>query len=134
MKTLQQWLDEYAVSHQNPTNKLVHWFCVPAIFFTVVGLFYSIPVGTPGTLTEGLMAKIMVTLVTIYYFTLSKSLSVGMLLFSLYCLWLCYTIQTTFGLNLAYTSLFIFVLAWIGQFWGHNVEEKIPWVLKDLKF
>lgn len=134
MKTLQQWLDEYAVSHQNPTNKLVHWFCVPAIFFTVVGLFYSIPVGTPGTITEGLIAKIMVTLVTIYYFTLSKSLSVGMLLFSVLCLGLCYTIQTIFGLNLAYTSLIIFVLAWIGQFWGHNVEGKKPSFLKDLQF
>jgi uncharacterized membrane protein YGL010W len=52
MKTLQQWLDEYAVSHQHPTNKLVHWFCVPAIFFTVVGLFYSIPVGTAGTISR----------------------------------------------------------------------------------
>jgi uncharacterized membrane protein YGL010W len=32
--------------------------------------------------------------------------------------------KTIFGLNLAYTSLIIFVLAWIGQFWGHNVEGK----------
>jgi uncharacterized membrane protein YGL010W len=78
MKTLQQWLDEYAVSHQNPTNKLVHWFCVPTIFFTVVGLFYSIPVGTPGTITEGLIAKMHGSARYHLLFYLSKSLSIGM--------------------------------------------------------
>ena len=43
MKTQQQWFDEYAVSHQNKTNQLIHFICVPAIFFSIVGLFMSIP-------------------------------------------------------------------------------------------
>ena len=29
MKTAKQWFDEYAVSHQNETNKLIHFICVP---------------------------------------------------------------------------------------------------------
>ena len=33
MKTLTQWFDEYAVCHQNETNKLIHYICVPTIFF-----------------------------------------------------------------------------------------------------
>jgi len=33
MKTLQQWFDEYAISHQNKTNQAIHYICVPAIFF-----------------------------------------------------------------------------------------------------
>ncbi|MDZ7899102.1 MAG: Mpo1-like protein [Arcicella sp.] len=31
MKTINQWLAEYGESHQNPTNKTVHWVCVPLI-------------------------------------------------------------------------------------------------------
>ena len=34
MKSLDQWLAEYGESHQNETNKLVHWICVPTIFFS----------------------------------------------------------------------------------------------------
>ena len=31
-RTLEQWLSEYAVSHQNLVNKKIHWLCVPTIF------------------------------------------------------------------------------------------------------
>ncbi|TXH55657.1 MAG: DUF962 domain-containing protein, partial [Bacteroidia bacterium] len=78
MRTINEWLDEYAISHQNPTNKLIHWICVPTIFFTVVGLLYSIPLGTDNTLSEGIVAKVIMVLVLGYYFRLSKSISVGM--------------------------------------------------------
>ena len=43
MKTAQEYFDEYAVSHQNETNQAIHYICVPLIFFSVVGLFMSIP-------------------------------------------------------------------------------------------
>lgn len=33
MRTLDQWFAEYAVSHQNPKNKAIHYICVPAIYF-----------------------------------------------------------------------------------------------------
>ena len=35
---------------------------------------------------------------------------------------------------LFYTSLGIFVIAWIGQFYGHKVEGKKPSFFKDLQF
>ncbi len=37
-------------------------------------------------------------------------------------------------LPLLTTSLAIFVIAWIGQFYGHKVEGKKPSFLKDLQF
>ena len=43
MRTLEQWFEEYAVSHQNPKNKAIHYVCVPAIYFSIVGLLMSIP-------------------------------------------------------------------------------------------
>ena len=43
MKSLDTWLDEYGVSHQNKTNKIIHYFCVPLIFFSIVINFSSQP-------------------------------------------------------------------------------------------
>ncbi len=134
MRTITDLLDEYAVSHQNPTNKLIHWFCVPIIFFTVIGLLYSIPFGQDNPLTEGVVAKVMLVAVFVYYFLLSKSLSVGMLIYGIGCLYICHFIQVDLGLNLALTSFIAFVVAWIFQFWGHNIEGKKPSFLKDLQF
>jgi uncharacterized membrane protein YGL010W len=31
-------------------------------------------------------------------------------------------------------ALIVFVVAWIGQFWGHKVEGKKPSFFKDLQF
>jgi len=135
MKTIQQWLDEYAVSHQNPTNKLIHWICVPLIFFSIVGLFYSIqfPVKLFGALNLN-MAIVVLAFVTVYYFLLSKSLSFGMLLFSLLCIAVCYALQTLVPVPLWAICIGIFVLAWIGQFYGHGIEGKKPSFLKDIQY
>lgn len=35
MRTIQEWLDEYAISHQNSTNKTIHWICVPSIMLII---------------------------------------------------------------------------------------------------
>ena len=41
MKSINDWLNEYGESHQNKTNKLIHWFCVPVITFTLFGILSS---------------------------------------------------------------------------------------------
>ena len=135
MKTINQWLAEYGESHQNPTNKTVHWICVPLIFFSVVGLLYSIklPFFSLGNM-EGNVALIVLGFTLVYYFTLSKSLTVGLLLFTSLCVYLCYFIEQSGFAPLWQVSITVFVLAWIGQFWGHKVEGKKPSFLKDLQF
>lgn len=134
MRTINDWLSEYGESHQNPTNKLVHWICVPAIFFSIVGIFYGIKLGVdvmPGL--ELNVAMVLLALAVLYYLRLSPALSVGMLLFSALCLFLAQQIEAT-GLVLWQVCVAIFVLAWIGQFWGHKVEGKKPSFFKDLQF
>ena len=133
MKSIDQWLSEYGESHQNPTNKMVHFVCVPVIFFTIVGLFYSIPTlftisGYPIT-----VAHIVLLFVTVYYALLSVPLSIGMFLFGVLCLLLCQAIQQATG-HLLLVSIGLFVIAWIFQFWGHNVEGKKPSFLKDVQY
>ena len=134
MKTINDWLSEYGESHQNPTNKLVHWICVPTIFFCVVGLFYGVKLGVAlGPLPQLNLAMVLLTLAVLYYFRLSPPLALGMLLFSAICLVLAQAIENS-GLVLWQVCLTLFVLAWIGQFWGHKVEGKKPSFLKDLQF
>ncbi len=134
MRTIQSWLSEYGESHQNPTNKTVHWICVPVIFFCVTGLLYSVKLGVaiaPGMPLN--LAIVALALVLAYYLRLSPTLALGMLLFSAVCLWLCRAIEQS-GLQLWLVSIILFVAAWIGQFWGHHVEGKRPSFLKDLQF
>ena len=45
MSHAQALIDQYGESHQNPTNKAIHWICVPAIMFSTLGLLWSIPHG-----------------------------------------------------------------------------------------
>ena len=139
MKTLPEWLAEYGESHQNATNKLIHWFCVPAIFFSVVGLVFSIPSGFLAAQLPFLgdfanWATLTLFLVLIYYISLSPALTLGMLLFSALCLALANYLAITFPGMLAYISLGVFVLAWIVQFYGHKIEGKKPSFLKDVQF
>ena len=135
MRTIEQWLSEYGESHQDETNKIIHWICVPTIFFTIAGLFYCIKL--PVQLTPVLqlnVAMILILLVTAYYFSLSKTIWIGMLLFGLLCLGICYWIETYTSVPLWLVCVILFVLAWIGQFYGHKVEGKKPSFLKDVQF
>jgi uncharacterized membrane protein YGL010W len=134
MTTIQSLLSEYGESHQNKTNKLVHWICVPAIFFTLVGLLYSVKL--PFYLLPDIqlnLAHILTIVSMIYYVKLSKSLAIGLFVFIVICLWLCYNIEEL-DISLWKLSLSVFVLAWIGQFWGHKIEGKKPSFLKDVQF
>jgi len=134
MRPIDAWLNEYGESHQNPTNKLVHWICVPSIFFSIVGLLYGVKLPLPVTDTLQLnLAMVILSLVTLYYLRLSVTLAIGLLIFSGLCLFLAQKIEDQ-GLTLWKVSVTVFVVAWIGQFWGHKVEGKKPSFFKDLQF
>lgn len=139
MRTIDKLLSEYGESHQNPTNKAVHWVCVPIIFWTVTALLWAIklPFAVPGTEIPVNISMIALTLVLVYYVTLSPALSFGMLIYSAACMALSYGVEKALapsGFPLWALALIVFVLAWIGQFWGHKVEGKKPSFLKDLQF
>ena len=139
MRKIDQLLNEYGESHQNATNKAIHWICVPLIFFSVVAMIFSIPSGAvQSVLGEGNIyanwATVVVVIAMVYYVTLSIPLSIGMLLFCALCL---FGSKWLVQLNVAplwAMALVIFVVAWIGQFYGHKVEGKKPSFFKDLQF
>tara|TARA_R110000787_G_scaffold117879_1_gene228573 strand:+ start:195 stop:653 length:459 start_codon:yes stop_codon:yes gene_type:complete len=138
MKTAQDWFDEYAVSHQNHTNQMIHYICVPAIFFSVIGLLMSIPTGILESIFElknpllENWAIVVGVFISIFYLRIGFWYFVQMLFFILLA------IIGNFWLgnvtNVLYASITIFVIAWIGQFYGHKVEGKKPSFIKDLQF
>ena len=138
MKTAQEYFDEYAVSHQNETNQTIHYICVPLIFFSVIGLLMSIPTtllentfGLYNPLLEN-WAVVVGVFISIFYLRLGFWYFTEMLFVILVSIignfWLGNTV------NLLYASLIIFILAWIGQFYGHKIEGAKPSFLKDLEF
>lgn len=136
MSALPSLLTEYGESHQNPTNKLVHWICVPLIMFSILGLLWSIPV--PDALRQISpwlnWGTLVMALALAYYLRLSVRLAIGMLL-----VWVAMAgglrlVDAGAALPLWAVCLIVFVLAWVGQFWGHKVEGKKPSFLKDLQF
>lgn len=134
MKNIQQWLGEYGESHRNETNKTIHWICVPSIFFSIVGFLYCIklPYNISGIQLN--VAMLVLALVTIYYITLSRTLWIGLLLFAIICLWVCQLVEQAGFMQPWLFYLVIFAVAWIGQFYGHQVEGKKPSFLKDIQF
>jgi uncharacterized membrane protein YGL010W len=137
-KALNILLEEYGESHQNSTNKLIHWICVPLIFYSIIALVYSIPneilIPIFGDSIWANWATITLVIVLIYYAKLSVPIAIGMLLFSAVCMFVCQYLSSTVDVSLWIIALVIFVAAWVGQFYGHKVEGKKPSFLKDLQF
>jgi len=138
MKTLQQWFDEYAVSHQNPTNKTIHFICVPAIYFSIIGLLMCIPsviLQRISPFHDPLVdnwAVVALFFVLFFYSRLSLWMAIKISVFSAICIIINYVIS--FQFSLWKVSLIIFILAWTGQFYGHKLEGKKPSFLKDIQF
>lgn len=133
--------DKYAESHQNHTNKTIHWICVPLIVFSLLGLVWVIPfpeLSFLGPYKDFLnWASFLIAFSVYYYYSLSPTLSflmlwvVGLMSYGIVQLeyW-----EKAGGPAVWLACLVIFVLAWAGQFIGHKIEGKKPSFFDDLKF
>ena len=131
MKTTEQWLSQYGESHQNPTNKLIHWICITAIVVSLLGLLVSVPM--PWDVPHLNLATLFVGFSIGFYRLLSRRLMLGMAAVGTGC----YAIALALGglsIPLWMTSLAIFIVAWVFQFIGHKIEGKKPSFFEDLQF
>ena len=122
MRTIDTLLAQYGESHRNYVNEWVHIVCVPLIVFSLLGLLWS---AHPSV---ALLASI---LALYYYYKLSRPFATGMLLMLAIMLGLLLLMP---ALTILPVSLAQFVLAWIGQFIGHQIEGKKPSFLDDVRF
>ena len=137
-RTMQDWLDGYGESHQNALNKKIHWIAVPLIFLTIVGLLWSVHVPEAMAVNQwGNFATLMLIPVFIFYARLSMSLTVGMTIWCLFCYGICYMYESSVdssALPLWHTRIIVFVLAWLGQIYGHKVEGQKPSFFEDMQY
>lgn len=140
-RLIDQYFDQYAESHQNKTNKALHWICIPLIMFSLLGLIWSIPFPHLEFLGRfnGFVnwASFLIAFSIYYYYRLSPVLSYVMLLVLFVFSGLIVGLekwQTLGGPAVWLVCVAIFVLAWIGQFIGHGIEGKKPSFFDDLKF
>lgn len=137
MRKIDLLFAEYAESHRNSTNKLIHWICVPLIFWTILGFISIIPSKSIGFRYIGEISYISfaaIALVTIFYTRLS--FLIGFIMFFVMILMESFA----YGINIRFEEkswmvyLAVFVITWIFQFVGHKIEGKKPSFLKDLQF
>jgi uncharacterized membrane protein YGL010W len=132
---MHQWLDEYSDSHRHPTNKAIHWICVPAILFSVLGLLWLLPVPEIAAISPWAnWATLVMALAVIYYLVLAPALAAGMALVAAAMLGIIYWLDKALTFPLWWLLAAVFVVAWTGQFIGHEIEGKKPSFFKDLQF
>ncbi len=121
-------MTEYHKSHINRTNQLIHYVCVPLIFWSVSAVMWTIKI--PYVMN---FAIVSTTLLMFYYLIKSLKVFVTMFIFTAACLALNYWLEGQ-GYPLLIAAIVVFVAAWIGQFIGHHIEGKKPSFFKDLQF
>ncbi len=145
-QTLENYFSIYAESHSHPRNKQLHLICIPLIFYTVIAL--SAAMAIPDAVLPELLRDFSVrrglaiwnlgTVVSIlgliFYFRHSVKYFLIMCFAVAACWWLALSLKTAFPNWHIYINIFIFVVAWIGQFVGHGIEGKRPSFYHDLLF
>lgn len=132
---------KYSEEYQNTTNKLIQWFCIPLIVFSLFGLLWAIPFPHLKFLKtyNGYFnwASFLIAISIYYYYKLSPVLSYFMLLvfmlFSFVIIELAEW-QKAGGPVLWLVCTILFVLSWIGHFVGNHIEGKKTLFMHDLKF
>jgi uncharacterized membrane protein YGL010W len=123
MNRIDPLFDRYAESHRDPTNKTIHWICVPLILWSGLAALWA---WTP------VAAGVAAALAMAYYVWMSPRLALGMLAVIAVML-AALPLAPSRGVLLT-AAVAVFVAAWVGQFIGHRIEGRKPSFFDDLTF
>ena len=134
MRNIQDWFASYGSDHQNSTNQVIHWICVPAILWSVIAALWVVPV--PSSLGKpGLWCALIMVGALSFYWRLSRPLGAAMIVLFIALALLTNVLYEKLGArDLLSLAIVVFVVAWIGQFVGHKLEGKKPTFLTDLVY
>ena len=125
-RSLEDWLQAYAWSHQNLWNKRIHYICVPLIMWSILALCW---------LASPWVILFLSVVSLFFYFSLSIRSGFYMLLVLFLMLLSIIGIQIQYSTYvLLILSVGVFVIAWIFQFIGHHIEKRKPSFFQDLQF
>jgi uncharacterized membrane protein YGL010W len=119
-RPIDRLIGQYAESHRNPTNVLIHWICVPIIVWCVLALLWVV---------HPWAAYVAAALSLAWYIGQSPRLALVMAVFAGACL-----ASLLFVPYPGWVALALFVITWVLQFIGHHIEGKKPSFLDDLRF
>lgn len=133
-QSMQGWLDSYSGDHQHPTNRLLHWVCVPLIVWCAIAMMWTIPVpsmvGRPG-----FWSVCALVLAFTWYWKQSHRLAAALFVaLVLLCVLTEFAYRALGPHSLLLTAIGVFVVAWVGQFIGHVIEGRRPSFLTDLAY
>ncbi len=132
MKNLDFLFNAYSADHQNELNQKIHLVCVPLIVYSIMGLLWSM--GSVLILGYNINpAIVFAAIISIYYVYLSLRLAFIMVT-TTFIFFGSFILIENQGWSLLFLSVFIFIFAWVGQFYGHKVEGKKPSFLTDLTY
>ena len=134
MSNLQQWFDHYSSDHQDPTNRAIHWVCVPLIVWSVIAALWCVPPPT-SLFKPGIWAAAAMLFATMFYYKGSRAIGFAMLAVFVVLTFITSLLYGALGQKpLLYLAIGVFVVAWIGQFIGHKIEGRKPSFLTDIKY
>ena len=134
MRPVDAYLDQYSADHRNATNQWIHLLCVPPIVWSVTAMLWTIPV-PENLLRPGAVSAFAMVAALAWYWRMSRKLWIGIFGFFMLFALLNNFIASRFGMPaLLWTSIGVFVVAWIGQFIGHIYEGHRPSFFTDLTF
>jgi uncharacterized membrane protein YGL010W len=131
-RSIDRYFAHYGADHQDPSNQLIHWVCVPLIVWSVLAALWVVPV--PASIGRpGLWAAVAMFLAFLWYYRQSRRLGLAM---ALAFVLLAFVTEVLFRWagpkGLLLLAIFVFVGAWIGQFIGHRIEGRRPSFFTDL--
>ncbi len=134
MRSVHEWFGNYSQDHRHPTNRLIHWICVPAILWAVIAALWAIPV--PSSIGRpGFWAAMAMVGAFAFYWRMSKPIGLGMLVVFVVFGAVTELLMRSLGATqLLWLAGGVFVLAWIGQFIGHVIEGARPSFFTDLAY
>ena len=85
----------YGESHRHPTNKAIHWVCVPLITWSLLAMLWWL---SPAA------AYVLIGIATLFYLTLSFTIAIGMLAVAAVIVWALITYVYPYAAQLLMTE------------------------------
>src|SRR5262249_1682982 len=126
MKSMQEQLDTYAAYHQDPRNKLTHFFGVPLVAFALfvfLGWFRFVTAPSLPLLSG---AALFYLVVFLYYLSLDWLVALVQAPFTVALLWLADWVALRSFTESVLVFLASFVGGWVIQLVGHALEGRRP--------
>lgn len=140
MRRARDWFLAYSECHQHPVNQRIHYFAVPLIMLSILGLLWEVRVPMPGVAASGYTTAgaLLAVLGMVFYLTMrSRPVFFSMLALTSASVFIVAGVASAFSTTESRLLLWgaVFGVSWVLQFIGHGVyEKKRPSFFTDLLF